>query len=224
MITILLVIAVLAIIGHILEIDFSNIKKRFKNKKKTGPSGEGYYGAIDRYCETVKKFLERKEEKKENLPKSTEFFMRPKFFGEKKYLPIQNLRLPVNTPSINVPIPFNTPINILEMIGLDNYRWIVNNDFGLFVRNQRIDISNFCTVGNVRTVVFFIGENNKFTFNINRDTGETIIKTNSKEFALEVAILTFGVKSIYEPPKAYWGKASLESSRKAKKILEEMEK
>lgn len=122
----------------------------------------------------------------------------------------------------NVPIPFNTPINVLEMIGLDNYRWIVNNDFELIVRNQRIDISNFCTVGNVRTVVFFIGENNKFTFNINRDTGETIIKTNSKEFDSEVAILTFGAKCI-QTPKNYYGKAGLELSRKAKKILEEKE-
>lgn len=158
-------------------------------------------------------------EKKE----TTKFFIRPKFFGEKEYLPMQG-SLPVTTPSFNVPIPFNTPINVLKIVGLDNYRWIVNNDFGLFVRNQRIDISNFCTVGNVRTVVFFIGENNKFAFNINRDTGETIIKTNSKEFESEFAILTFGAKSIYEPPKAYWGKASLESLRKAKKILEEMEK
>ena len=39
MITILLVIVILAIIGHILEIDFSDIKKRFKNKEKSSPFG-----------------------------------------------------------------------------------------------------------------------------------------------------------------------------------------
>lgn len=220
MITILLVIVILALIGHILEIDFSNIKKRFKSKEKTSPSGEGYYGAIDRYCETVKKVFG----KKENLPKSTEFFIRPKFFGEKDYSPIQYLRLPVNTPSYIVPILVNTPINILEMAGLNKYCWIVDNVFGLSIRGQNVDISNYCTIGDAtRTIVFFIGENNKFSLSISFDSGEAIIKTNSKEFALEAAVLIFGAKHIENSNKAYYGKVSLESSRKAKKILEEFE-
>lgn len=217
MITILLVIAILAIIGHILEIDFSNIKKWFKSKEKPSPSGEGYYGAIDRYCETVKKVFG----KKENLPKSTEFFVRPKFFGEKEYLLMQGL--PVNVPSYIVPIVINTPINILEMVGLDKYRWIVDNIFRLSIRGQEVDISNFCTIGATRTIVFFIGENNKFSLSVSFDSGEAIIKTNSKEFASEVAILIFGAKHIETSNKEYYGKATLELARMVQKKLEESE-
>lgn len=212
MITILLVIAILAIIGHILEIDFSNIKKRFKSsKEKSLPSGEGYYGAIDRYCETVKKVFG----KKENLPKSTEFFVR------QEYLSMQGL--PVNAPSYIVPIVVNTSINILEMAGLDKYRWIVDNVFRLSIRGQEVDISNFCTIGATRTIVFFIGENNKFSLSVSFDSGEAIIKTTSKEFASEVAILIFGAKHIENPNKEYYGKATLELARMAQKKLEESE-
>lgn len=158
-----------------------------------------------------------KSKKKE----TTEFFIRPKFFGEKEHLPMQGLS--VTTPSFSVPISFNTPINILEMVGLDKYRWIVNNVFGLNVRGQNIDISNFCTIGATRTIVFFIGENNKFSLSVSFDSGEAIIKTNSKEFESEVAILTFEAKSLYESPRDYYGKATLEFIRMTQKTLEETE-
>lgn len=182
MITILLVIIILAIIGHILEFDFSNtrlidfssIRKRFKSNS---PSDENVKDSVF-------------------------------------------VHFPVTTPTFSVPIHFNTPINILEMVGLDKYRWIVDNIFGLNIRGQNIDVSNFCTIGTTRTIVFFIGENNKFSLSVSFDSGETIIKTNSKEFESEVAVLTFEVKSICESPKDYYGKASLESSRKAKRLLE----
>jgi hypothetical protein len=47
---------------------------------------------------------------------------------------------------------------------------------------KKVDISNFCAIGASRTIVFFIGENNKFILSIDFDSGKTIIKTNSKEF------------------------------------------
>ena len=157
-------------------------------------------------------------EKKETVG----FFMKPKCIDKKEFLPMQG-GLPVTTPSFNVPIPFNTVVNILEMVGLDKYRWIVNNVFRLNVRGQKIDTSNFCTINATRTIVFFIGEKNKFSLSISFDSGEAIIKTNSKEFESEVAVLTFGAKSIYESPKAYYGKATLELARMAQKKLEESE-
>lgn len=148
------------------------------------------------------------------------FFMRPKYFDKKEYLPMQG-GFPVTTPSFNVPIPFNTVVNILEMVGLDKYRWIVDNVFGLSFRDQKVDISNFCTIKATRSIVFFIGENNKFSLSVSFDSGETIIKTNSKEFESEVAVLTFGAKHIENTNKAYYGKASLELARMAQKKLEE---
>ena len=149
--------------------------------------------------------------------------MKPKYIDKKEFLPMQG-SLPVTTPSFNVPIPFNTVVNILEMVGLDKYRWIVDNVFGLSVRDQKVDTSNFCTINATRTIVFFIGEKNKFSLSVSFDSGEVIIKTNSKEFESEVAVLTFGAKHIENTNKAYYGKASLESSRKAKRLLEYFEK
>ena len=125
--------------------------------------------------------------------------------------------------SFSVPIHFNTPINILEMVGLDKYRWIVDNVFELNIRGQNVDISNFCTIGTTRTIVFFIGENNKFSLSVSFDSGETVIKTNSKEFESEVVVLTFEAKHIKTPNKDYYDKASLELARMAKKKLEESE-
>ena len=188
MITILLVIIILAVIGHILEFDFSNtklidfssIRKRFKSKEKSSPSDENVKDSVF-------------------------------------------VHFPVITPAFSVPIHFNTPINILEMVGLDKYRWIVDNVYGLNIRGQNVDISNFCTIGTTRTIVFFIGENNKFSLSVSFDSGETIIKTNSKEIESEVAILTFEAKSICKSPKDYYGKASLEFARMAQKKLKESE-
>lgn len=159
-------------------------------------------------------------EKKE----TTKFFIRPKFFGEKEYfLPIQG-SLQVTTPSFNVPIPFNTSVNILTMVGLNKERWIVDwkSGFELNIRNQKIDISDICTIDAAnRTLLFLIGDN-KFILNVDFDSGKTIIKTNSKEFESEFAVLSFRAKHI-ETPKNYYGKATLELARMAQKKLEESE-
>ena len=117
--------------------------------------------------------------------------------------------------SFNVPIPVNTDVNILEMVGLNNCLWIVDNVFELNICGKKIDISK-------RTIVFFIGENNKFILSIDFDSGKTIIKTNSKEFESEIAVLTFEVKHI-KTPKNFYGKATLELARMAQKKREEFE-
>ena len=219
MFKILLFIAILSIAIYLLDINFVEYFEEIKHllnsqqnkSKKSSPSGEGYYGAIDRYCETVKKVFG----KKENLSKSTEFFTRPKFFGEKEYLPIQGR--PVTTHLFNVPIPFNTNVNILKIVGLDNYRWIVDSDnsFELNIRNQKLDISDICTIdAATRTLLFFIGDN-KFILNVDFDSGEAIIKTNSKEFESEFAVLTFEAKSLEAE------KATLGLTRMTQKTLEE---
>ena len=124
--------------------------------------------------------------------------------------------------SFNVPIPVNTDVNILEMVGLNNCLWIVDNVFELNICGKKIDISNFCSIGASRTIVFFIGENNKFILSIDFDSGKTIIKTNSKEFESEIAVLTFEAKHI-KPPKNYYGKATIELARMAQKKREEFE-
>lgn len=138
------------------------------------------------------------------------------FFDDKTCLPMKGIK--VNATRFNVPITVNTDVNILETVGLNNRLWIVDNVFELNICGKKVDISNFCTIGSSRTIVFFIGENNKFILSINFDSGETIIKTNSKEFESEVAVLTFEAKY-----SNYYGKASLELARMAKKKLEEFE-
>ena len=125
-------------------------------------------------------------------------------------------------PSFNVPIPVNTDVNILETVGLNNSLWIVDNVFELNICGQKVDISNFCAIGSSRTIVFFIGENNKFIVSIDFDSGKTIIKTNSKEFESEVAVLTFEAKHI-KTPKNFYGRATLELARMAQKKREEFE-
>lgn len=142
------------------------------------------------------------------------------FFGDKNRLPIQGLK--VNTPRFNVPIPVNTDVNILETVGLNNCLWIVDNVFELNICGKKVDISNFCTIGSSRTIIFFIGENNKFILSIDFDSGETIIKTNSKEFESEIVVLTFEAKHI-KTPKNFYGKATLELARMAQKKREEFE-
>lgn len=142
------------------------------------------------------------------------------FFNDKNRLPMQGVK--VNAPRFNVQIPVNTDVNILEMVGLNNYLWIVDNVFELNICGQKVDISNFCAIGASRTIVFFIGENNKFILCINFDSGETIIKTNSKEFESEIVVLTFEAKHI-KTPKNFYGKATLELARMAQKKREEFE-
>lgn len=142
------------------------------------------------------------------------------FFDDKNRLPMQGLK--VNTPCFNVPIPVNTDVNILETVGLNNRLWIVDNVFELNICGQKVDISNFCSIGASRTIVFFIGENNKFILSIDFDSGKTIIKTNSKEFESEIAVLTFEAKHI-KTPKNFYGKATIELSRMAQKKREEFE-
>lgn len=131
------------------------------------------------------------EEKKE----TTKFFMRPKFFGEKEYLPMQGLQ--VNTPFFNVPISFNTLVNILDIVGLDNKRWIVDwkSGFELIIQGQYIDLTSFCDIDHIKTIVFSRGEI-QFTLNVNCETGETFIKTNSKAFETEIATIVFKAVSI----------------------------
>ena len=138
------------------------------------------------------------------------------FFGDKNRLLIQGLK--VNTPRFNVSIPVNTNVNILKTVGLNNRLWIVDNVFELNICGQKVDISNFCTIGASHTIVFFIGENNKFILSIDFDSGKTIIKTNSKEFESEVAVLTFEAKYIN-----FYGRATLELARMAQKKREEFE-
>ncbi len=128
----------------------------------------------------------------------------------------------------SVSIPINTLVNILDMAGLDKYRWIVDNtiDFELNICNQKVDVSNFCNIGSTRTIVFFIGENNKFSLGVNFDSGETIIRTSSKEFESEFATLVFGAKNLKDPNpnnKEYYSKASFELARQARIKLEESE-
>jgi hypothetical protein len=150
---------------------------------------------------------------KSNKKETTEFFTRPKFFGEKDYLLIQGL--PISTPLFIAPIPINTAVNIFDIVGLDKYRCIVDNIFGLSICGQKVDISNFCTIGATRTIVFFIGENNKFSLGINFDSGETIIRTDSKEFESEIATLVFGAKNLktHNPKQS---KSKLEESKNNK--------
>lgn len=142
------------------------------------------------------------------------------FFCDKNCLSIKGLK--VNTPRFNAPIPVNTDVNILEMVGLNNRLWIVDNVFELNICGQKVDISNFCSIGSSRTIVFFIGENNKFILSIDFDSGKTIIKTNSKEFESEIAVLTFEAKHI-KTPKNFYGKATLQLARMAQKKREEFE-
>lgn len=142
------------------------------------------------------------------------------FFDDKNHLQMQCLK--VNTPYFNVPIPVNTDVNILEIVGLNNRLWIVDNVFELNICGQKVDISNFCAIGSSRTIVFFIGENNKFILSIDFDSGKSIIKTNSKEFESEIAVLTFEAKYI-KTPKNFYGKATLQLSRMAQKKREEFE-
>lgn len=142
------------------------------------------------------------------------------FFGDKNRLPIKGLK--VNTPRFNVRIPVNTDVNILETVGLNNCLWIVDNVFELNICGKKVDISNFCSIGASRTIVFFIGENNKFILSIDFDSGKTIIKTNSKEFESEIAVLTFEAKHI-KTPKNFYGRATLELARMAQKKREEFE-
>lgn len=142
------------------------------------------------------------------------------FFGDNNCLPMKDLK--VNTPRFNVPIPVNTDVNILETVGLNNCLWIVDNVFELNICGKKVDISNLCAIGASRTIVFFIGENNKFILSIDFDSGKTIIKTNSKEFESEIAVLTFEAKHI-KTPKNYYGKATIELARMAQKKREEFE-
>lgn len=156
-----------------------------------------------------------------NKKETTDFFTRPKFFGEKEYLPMQGFT--VNAPSFNIQIPFNDFVNILKMVGLNNERWIVDwkSGFKLIVRGQTLDLTNFCEIGHVKTVVFLIGET-QFTLSVNCDTGDTFIKTNSKDFETEIVTLVFKAESI-QTPKNYYGKATLELTRMTQKKLEESE-
>lgn len=142
------------------------------------------------------------------------------FFDDKNHLQMQGLK--VNTPYFNVPIHVNTDVNILEMVGLNNRLWIVDNVFELNICGQKVDISNFCAMGSSRTIVFFIGENNKFILSIDFDSGKTIIKTNSKEFESEIAVLTFEAKHI-KTPKNFYGRATIELARMVQKKREEFE-
>ena len=75
-----------------------------------------------------------------------------KISGEKDCLLMQGL--PVNTSLFITPIPVNTVVNIFDIVGLDKYRFIVDNIFGLSICGQKVDISNFCTIGATRTIVF----------------------------------------------------------------------
>lgn len=138
------------------------------------------------------------------------------FFDDKTCLPMKGIK--VNATRFNVPITVNTDVNILETVGLNNRLWIVDNVFELNICGKKVDISNFCTIGSSRTIVFFIGENNKFILSIDFYSGKTIIKTNSKEFESEVAVLTFEAKYIN-----FYGKATLELARMAQKKREEFE-
>lgn len=133
--------------------------------------------------------------------------------NKKDYLLTQGL--PVNTNLFTTPIPVNTVVNIFDIVGLDKYRCIVDNIFGLSIRGQKVDISNFCTIGATRIIVFFIGENNKFSLCVNFDSGETIIRTSSKEFESEFATLIFGAKNLktHNPKQS---KSKLEESKNNK--------
>lgn len=181
MITILLVIVILAIIGHILEInfsdtrliDFSSIRKRFKNKEKTSSSNdpyhiEGYFNSIDRYCETVKEVFG----KKENPPKSADIIScalcnAPPFF---KY---------------EVKIPFNKDVNVFEIIGLDKYRWIIDweRGFELSICDQKQDLHKLCNTGftdlSATKCFDFSKDDLEISIHINCDTGNVYMYNES---------------------------------------------
>ena len=179
MITILLVIVILALIGHVLEFDFSNTRKikfsdtrkRFKNDKKESSLSndpyhiEGYFDSIDRYCKTVKETFG----KKENPPKSPTDIVSCTLCNTSPFFKYE------------VKIPFNKYVNIFEIIGLDKYRWIIDWEraFELSICDlSKLDHTDFVDLGATKCFDFS-KDDLEVTIQVNCDTGNIRIFSDS---------------------------------------------